>query len=760
MRKNNFNFVKENLCLDNDELMLNETLFHNANGYIGVRSNFEEGYPDGYKTVRGEYINGFYDFAEMNQAENLYGLANEKQTILNVADTQSIRLFVENKEFSLFAGHIISSSRVLDMQQGITIRNIIWDSPDGKTVEITIKRMTSFELLPLFTIEYAAKAVNFSGCLRFCSAHEGEVYNYFDPSDPRVAGELHKHLNISCTDCRGGVSLIVCNTAKSNLTVASAVKNIISKHAKQNITQHENGYVHEYEVSVEQSETVTLTKYTVLCDSIRYDNCGNSALKTMSVSTAVPLHHWYEKQKDYLTNYWNNCEVQINGDDDLSLAITYNSYQLIQSVGKDRYSNISAKGLSGEGYEGHYFWDTEMYILPFFSLTMPKVARNLLEFRYNILDAARENARIMGHENGALYAWRTIMGKECSGYYPSGSAQYHINGDIAYSVVQYFLLTKDIDFIICYGAEIVIETARLWLDVGNYSNDKFVINDVTGPDEYTCIVNNNYYTNLIAQFNLIWAAKLYKMLKAVNNLVSLVSKIAVTEEEIKQFELAANNMYLPYDNNRDINPQDDSFLSKKIWNIKNTPAENFPLLMHYHPLYLYRHQVCKQADTVLAHFIFEDAQKFSTMKNSYEYYEKITTHDSSLSTCVFSIMASRLHMNDKAYYYFGDSAEMDIHNTHKNTKDGIHTANMGGTYMAVVYGFTGLRVKESGISFSPMLPEKWTGYSFIFQYENSCILLKVNKMACILTLKSGAAKQVKVYENSYLLTDILTIPLS
>ena len=349
------------------------------------------------------------------------------------------------------------------------------------------------------------------------------------------------------------------------------------------------------------------------------------------------------------------------------------------------------------------------------------------------------------------------MGVECSGYFPSGTAAYHINGDIAYSVISYYLATRDLDFIAREGAEIVFETARLWMDVGNYYKGSFRINEVTGPDEYTCMVNNNYYTNAAAQYNLSWAVKLYELLGREGRLAELAEKIALSEAEIGEFQRAARLMYLPYDEELGINPQDDCFLEKKVWDLENTPPEDFPLLLHYHPLHLYRHQVCKQADTVLAHFIFEDAQTTETIRRSFEYYEKVTTHDSSLSTCIFSIVASKLGMVDKAYEYFGDSAKLDLFNTHKNTKDGIHTANMGGNFMAIVYGFGGLRMKEDGIHFAPVIPVCWDEYCFQVNYENSRIRVIVCSGECTFTLMKGEAKQIFVYGRKYELRDQIVV---
>lgn len=747
----------DNVSLRNKDCIQLESVFHNANGYIGVRSNFEEGYPTEYDTIRGTYINGFYDIAEMKQAEKLYGLTAEKQTMLNIGDTQSIFLDIDGEKFSMFHGVVLESYRLLNMKEGYTERKIVWRSPKGKEVEIRMRRMTSFVQLSLFTIEYSVKALNFKGKINFVSSHTSDVRNYCDPNDPRNAGECLEHLIPIRTEIIDGVSFIRTSTKNSKLQVCSAVKNQMSKPSQIYFEKDHHTVITNLETSIEEKETVTLTKWSVFTDSLRRKNCKEAAKREMRRALSKPLTAHYAAQGKYVTDYWNHSLLDIEGDDDLSMAVRFNLYQLIQSVGKDEYCSVAAKGLSGEGYEGHYFWDTEMYIQPFFILTNPGIAKKLIEYRYATLEPAKENARILGHKKGALYPWRTIMGKECSGYFPSGSAQYHIDADISYAVVEYYLATKDVDFIAQKGAEILFETARLWMDVGNYEKGKFHINEVTGPDEYTCMVNDNYFTNAGAKANLTWAVKFYELLKNAGLLEHVKEKIRLSEEEVKAFEQAAEHMYLPYDKELGINPQDDSFLKKEKWDLEAIPREKFPLLLHYHPLYLYRHQVCKQADTVLAHFIYEDAQSLDTIRRSFDYYKKITTHDSSLSTCIFSIVATKLGYEDKAYEYFGDSAKLDLFNTHQNTKDGIHTANMGGNYMAVVYGFSGLRLKEQGIFFEPSLPRKWSSYRYRIFYEGSQIEVEEKKNVCIFRLISGEKKEIHVYGRKYILEETLRV---
>ena len=744
---------------DVERLLLSETLFHCANGYLGVRGNLEEGVPEGQKTIRGMYINGFYELISMNQAEKLHGLIEEKQTMLNIADTQSIRLELNREAFSLWRGKVHQHTRTLDMQQGLTRREILWESPAGENWKICFTRMASFVRKELFLIRCEITPLDADGTVIVRSDHVGEVRNFCDPSDPRVAGETAQYLTVSEAVIQGETSRITAVTSRSGLAVTSAVHNCMEGTERREFDRGSNTVRETLERTVKKGETAVLYKYTVLCDSIRCENCSQQAEQTMEELLRVPPENLYQEQREYLDRFWNDSALTICGDDALQQAVCFNLYELLQSASGDPYGNIAAKGLSGEGYEGHYFWDTEMYMQPFFALNARESARNLIRFRYRTLDAARKNAREMGHRRGALYPWRTINGTECSGYFPSGTAAYHINGAVAYAVISYYLASGDRDFLTEAGAEILFETARLWADMGVWYKGRFHLNEVTGPDEYTCMVNDNYYTNAIARYNLEWAVKAAGLLKETEAGRKVLQRLDVKEEELAEFSRDAEGMCLLYDEELGINPQDDSFLQKKVWDVAATPKEEFPLLMHYHPLHLYRHQVCKQADTVMAHFILEDYQDLETIRRSYAYYENITTHDSSLSSCIFSIMAARLGMVEKAYGYFGESAKTDLFNTHKNTKDGIHTANMGGTYMAIVYGFGGLRLRESGPVLRPKLPAAWESYMFRLLWHDSKLLVTVERDQVCIELLEGSPKTINVYDREYLLKDRLVLPM-
>lgn len=737
------------------DVNLDETVFHNANGYIGIRGALEEGVPKKWNTMRGSYINGFYDVIPMKQAENLCNFVDKKDTMVNVSDTMTLVPVIEGEPLDLKKGKLIEHVRTLNMDSGYTERTVRWVSKKRNEVEITSRRMTSFKLLSLFTIEYSIKAVNHDMDIELRSSHIAGVTNYCNPNDPRLASESIKNLYVEDVFTEGDVSFAVSRTAVSDLKVCSAVKNVLvlnnGEYTKETICGKDKVEDH-FSFHLKKGESATLQKFSVYSDSVRSEDVVKKARKDMDTATKKGIGYYYDVQKEFLQNFWKCSGMTVCGDDALNRSVSFNMYELLQSAAKDPYCSIAAKGLSGEGYEGHYFWDTEVFVLPFFILTNPNLAKMILNYRYHTLDKARENAKLLGHKAGALFPWRTITGRECSGYFVSGSAAYHINADIAYAVVSYYLTTGDLDFIKETGEEVLLETARLWLDLGFYRGDgKFVLNDVTGPDEYTCMVNNNYYTNCAAKYNLEWAVKLFEKLEEAGEAGAIKEKLSVTAKELSEMKKAAKNMLLLYDAKNGINPQDDSFLDKPVWDFEHTPKENYPLLLHYHPLHLYRYQVCKQADTVMAYFMFEEMQYYDVMLRSYEYYEKITTHDSSLSTCAFSIVASRLGLREKGFEYFGDSAKLDLENTHNNTKDGMHTANMGGCYMAIVNGFAGLRINEKGLFLAPFLPEKWEGYKFSFMYKGRLINLTVNKYVMTAELMEGESIEINVYDGKYAL---------
>lgn len=739
--------------LEKDELLKNESIFNISNGYIGVRGNFEEGYPQAYPTIRGTYINAFFEDVPLNYGEKAYAFPETMQKIVNLTDAQGINIIINGERFSLFEGTIKSFNRYLDMEAGCYLREIWWVSPLGKELKLKITRLASFKYLELFAINYIIEKINFEEEVVIESVINGEVSNFSDSNDPRVAAGHSNILTVTSAYGDNKYLQLVSKTNNSKEQAAVTTRHSLNVSYKTYIDKTEK-FVKQVLSTAAGSEIINFTKYNVYTDSRRYNNVKEQGIKILEEVSSISFEKHLEFQKTYLKDFWSLADITIKNDEKLQEGLRYNLFELLQAVGKDAISNIPAKGLSGEGYEGHYFWDTEIYILPFFTLCNPKLAKGILKYRYAILDKARQRAKELGHKKGAAYPWRTIKGEECSSYFPAGTAQYHINADIAYSYVQYYLLTGDMNFIKEFGAEVIFETARIWIEIGHFHKGLFKIDAVTGPDEYTAIVNNNFYTNVMAKYNLKWAVKLYNKLldKEPKALKELYKKINLSKEEFVLFERAYENMYMPYDEELKINAQDDSFLSKALWDFENTPKGNYPLLLNYHPLTIYRYQVLKQADTVLAHFLLEDEVDTETIKNSYDYYEKITTHDSSLSCAVYSIMASKLGYLNKGYEYFIKTARLDLDNTHGNTRDGVHTANMGGTWMSIVYGFAGLRIKEDYISLNPKLPSKWSELKFSFLYKGSHILVDMKENGTEIDVKINSPINLKINGVLYSLT--------
>lgn len=731
----------------------NETVFALGNGYLGMRGNFEEGNPGEPETgLDGTYINGFYETETIKYPEIAYGYPEKSQTMLNVTNFKIIKLFLDDEEFNMLTGETTDYQRVLSFKEGILRRSLVWCSPKGKKVQISIERLISFRNPHLAAIRYQVTPLNFNGKIKLSSIMDGNVSNITTETDPRVGSGIHgKVLYVKETKNDENFGLIIQYTQNSKLTLACAMHNQIDTKTiySVNSVANDTSVRSDFMIDAEMGSNIILTKYIAVVTTL---DCLESEISAKAIHEAtqakeIGFQNIKNEQKQFLAEFWDKADVMIKGDPTLQQGIRFNIYHLLQSVGRDGKSNIAAKGLTGEGYEGHYFWDTETYILPFFLYNHPEISRKLLEYRYHTLDQARERARQMSHPKGALFPWRTINGEECSTFFPAGTAQYHINADIAFSIKKYIEATEDWDFLVKFGAEILFETARLWVDLGNFNpskNNQFCINAVTGPDEYTAIVNNNCYTNLMAKENLEYAVKIAFWMKesAINDFQKLQTAIELTDAEIDFWKRIADNMYIPYEPGRQIHLQDDNFLDRKPWDFAHTPPENYPLLMHYHPLVIYRHQVCKQADLVLALFLLSQKFTLAQKKRDFDFYEKITTHDSSLSTCIFSIVANEVGYREKAYHYFMGTARMDLDNTHGNTKDGIHAANMAGTWMSLVNGFAGMRVDDDLLSFQPYLPDGWEEYSFKIIYRKRLIEITVNSNGATYKLLEGECLQI------------------
>eukprot|EP01012_Entosiphon_sulcatum_P023875 TRINITY_DN2901_c0_g1_i1.p1 TRINITY_DN2901_c0_g1~~TRINITY_DN2901_c0_g1_i1.p1 ORF type:complete len:1108 (-),score=264.30 TRINITY_DN2901_c0_g1_i1:491-3790(-) len=724
----------------------NETIFCVGNGYIGIRGFFEEGFQgtQGISTP-GIFLNGFFERKPIHYPENAYGFARYEDTMLNVTNCVPIRVEIDGEELGMWGCTMLEYERRLDMQAGLMTRAIRWRTPKGREATVVYTRMCSLANKHLATLHVAVTAHNFSGTVRITSTLDGAVTNIQAKDDPRVGSNMQGQ--VLCTQERtqdGTFAAIRQRTIVSQFTLVCAMENSLEGGVALPLADPspEDQKLHvAFEANVADGHTVELTKYVAYVASKDYSEADllQRARQEVTAAKAQGFAKLVEQQRGVLDKFWANADVEINGDPHLQQGLRFNCFHLFQSLGRDGRTNIAAKGLTGEGYGGHYFWDTEVYILPFFLYTNPDFAKPLIQFRYSLLPKARERARELSIKKGALYPWRTICGDECSAYFPAGTAQVHINADIVYALKCYVEATGDEELLLQQGAEMAFEIARMWVTYGTWVGEYFHIHGVTGPDEYTAIVDNNFYTNVMAQMSLQFA---YNTAVGIrhdhpDHWQRLTDLLELDAGEPDQWLRAADRMYLPHDKVANVHPQDDSFLKKRPWDFENTPKENYPLLMHYHPMVIYKHRVCKQADLVLAQCLLGNLFSLDEKRADYDFYEPLTTHDSSLSTAIFSIMASELGYHHKAFAYFVCTARMDLDNAHHNVQHGVHTACMAGTWLCVVKGFGGMRVYDKVLHFDPHLPEGWDDYTFTVSFRGCRLRVKVEEGSVSYTLLEG-----------------------
>jgi alpha,alpha-trehalose phosphorylase len=732
-------------ALDPAILARSESVFSLGNGYLGLRGNLEEGFRD---HAPGTFINGFYEEQPIFYEETASGFASDRQVMLNVADGKRIRLWVGGEPFNPFAGELLMHRRGLDLRGALLSREARWRSAGGVEIELRSRRLVSQTRRNLAAIEYTVRVVRGRADLRVESAINCRVANRRGGTDPRIGASLGEQaLTISRLEAGGLAGASLQRTGNSGLAVACAMVHVLAGPVAAAPATAADGQACVNLSAPPEAGVLRFTKYLAYCTSFDHPDDGLlEHARTVAEDGAIGFEALLAEQRGFMDAFWEVAGIDLEGDEAIRQGLRFNLFQLLQSAGRDGRTSLAAKGLSGEGYDGHYFWDSEIYALPFFVRTRPEQARALVRYRFGILDQARKRAAELG-QRGALFPWRTINGKESSAYFPAGTAQYHIDGDIAFALRNYVESTGDRGILLEGGAELVFETARMWADLGHYSPPRggaFCIDEVTGPDEYSALVNNNLYTNFMARMNLAYGAQLAAELEAQAGEAfrDLAGRIRLDPAEPLAWRRAAEAMCLPYDRQRGIHAQDDQFLSREVWDFAGTPADRYPLLLHYHPLVIYRHQVLKQPDVVLAQVLFSDQFSMADKKRNFEYYDPLTTGDSSLAACIQSIATAELGQGEDAYGYFTRTARMDLDDVNGDCAHGLHMAAMGGTWMSVVYGFCGLRDQDGRLRFAPRLPQKWTNLRLRLAHQGRLLELAVDHDRTTYTLLAGAPMEL------------------
>jgi len=702
--------------LDLGLLAQSESIFALSNGHIGLRGNLDEGDPHG---LPGSYLNSVYEVRPLPYAEAGYGFPDDGQTVINVTNGKIIRLLVDDEPFDIRYGTLHSHERILDLRAGTLTRQVDWSSPAGARIKVTSVRMVSLTQRAIAAISYTVEPVE--GKLRLVLQSE-LVANEELPAagkDPRLSAILQSPLVSEaheCSDRDPSRALLVHRTRVSGLRIAAGMSHEITGPAKMSTRNESYPDLGRTAVAaqVAPGEQLRIVKY------IGYGwSSGRSrpALidQVVGALAAAHLTGWdglLAEQHAYLDEFWEGADVEVDGDAEIQQAVRFGLFHILQAGARAEFRPIAAKGLTGTGYDGHTFWDTETFVLPVLTYTHPSAAADALRWRHSVLDDARQHATDL-NLSGAAFPWRTIRGQECSGYWPAGTAAFHINADIADAVLRYLDATEDAAFETEVGLELLVETARLWRSLGQHDAlGRFRIDGVTGPDEYSAVKDNNIYTNLMAQRNLVGAADL-----AVRMPVE-ADRLGVTTEEAAAWRDAAAAMYIPFDERLGVHPQHEAFTDYAKWDFKNTPEDHYPLLLHYPYFQLYRKQVVKQADLVLAMYMRSEAFTAEEKARNFAYYEPITVRDSSLSACTQSVVAAEVGQLDLAHDYLAEAALMDLRDVEHNTSDGVHMASLAGAWMALVAGFGGMRAGTGTLSFSPHLPSGLSELRFRLRYRD------------------------------------------
>lgn len=722
-----------------DILAQTESIFALSNGHIGLRGNLDEGEPHG---MPGTYLNSVYELHELPYPEGGYGYPESGQSVINVTNGKLIRLLVDDEPFDIQYGKLQSHERELDFRDGVLRRKVRWTSPTGRTVKVSSTRMVSFTQRAIAAINYEVEAVDEP--MRIVVQSElvaNEELPGATDKDPRVSTAIAAPLESEESQVQNMRGLMVHCTRLSKLRIGAAMDHHIEGPEGTTVESESAPNVARVTINaqLQPGERLRIVKFLAYGWSSRRSRPAVHDQVLAALSSAL-LTGWdglLDEQRKYLDEFWKSANIEVEGDPEIQQALRFALFHVLQAGARGEQRPIPAKGLTGTGYDGHVFWDTETFVLPVLMLTLPPAAADALRWRQSTLAAAKDRAQQLGLR-GAAFPWRTIDGAECSGYWPAGTAAFHINADIAYAVAHYIGSTGDTAFEKEVGLELLVETARLWRSIGYFdSSNHFRIDGVTGPDEYSALADNNVYTNLMAQHNLQSAADAAQRHKDVAH------KLGVDRDEIAGWLDAAQKMLIPYDKHLQITPQDETFTMHEVWDFDATTPEQYPLLLNFPYFDLYRKQVIKQADLVLAMQLFSDAFTFEQKQRNFAYYEPLTVRDSSLSANAQAVLAAEVGQLQLAYDYLGEAALMDLDDLEHNVASGLHIASLAGAWTAMVAGFGGLRFHDGSLSFAPRLPDGITRLAFHVTFRNSCLRVETTATDATYRLLDGPALTIK-----------------
>jgi alpha,alpha-trehalose phosphorylase len=720
------------LELDLDVLAQTESLFALSNGHLGLRGNLDEGEPSG---LPGTYLNGVFETTDQPYAEGGYGYPEAGQTVINVTNGKLIRLLVDDEPFDLRYGHLRRHRRRLDLAAGTLERSLEWESPDHRVIQLRTTRLVSLVERSVAAIDYEVTAVDREIRIVVQSELVANEPIEVQSRDPRSARLLERPLEHERSYASGLHACLVHRTQRSRLAVAAAMDHEVDGPEDLQVSSESDDDIARVTavVTLQPGERFHLVKYLAYGWSAER---SVSALEDQVVAAlaAARQRGWaglVAEQRRYLDEFWDGADVEVEGDPEVQQGLRFSLFHVLQSGARSEGRAIPAKGLTGSGYDGHAFWDTEIFVLPVLMASAPQVAADVLSWRQSTLPLARERARQLGLA-GATFPWRTIRGEECSGYWPAGTAAFHINADVAWAVLTYADLTGDEAFLRRYGAEILVETSRMWMSLGNFDAEgRFRIDGVTGPDEYSALGNNNLYTNLMAAHNLRGAARVIEAMPALQR------QFRIGDGEVEGWRRAADSVFVAYSPRLGVHEQHEGYTDLAVFDLSQCTADDYPLMLHFPYVQLYRKQVVKQADLVLALYLCGEHFTAEQKRRNFAYYEALTVRDSSLSAGVQAVVAAEVGYLDLAYRYLSEAALMDIADLEHNTRDGLHIAALASSWMAAVCGLGGMRHRQGQLRFAPRLPARLSGLRFSVRWRDRVIRVTITPEAATYQAEGG-----------------------
>ncbi|GIP58576.1 glycoside hydrolase family 65 protein [Paenibacillus woosongensis] len=751
LKINEWSIIEESFDPSTHEI--SESIFSIGNGFMGQRANFEEKYSG--SSLQGSYMAGVYypDKTRVGWWKNGYPEYFAK--VLNSTNWIGINVFLDGTELDLAYCKVSDFVRELNMKEGTLSRRFKAELEDGKQVQVEALRFVSMARHEIGAIRYAITPLNFSGTIRLVPYLDGDVQNKDSNYDEKFWLEVEKA-------AAADISYLTLKTKKLDFHVTSVMAFDVFKDGNKlefapSLKEREKFVSSEVAVEAAAGEQITLYKYVANVTS-RNHGLGQlveAGTKSLTAAKEAGFDTLLREQVDTWAAKWSESDIIIEGDESAQQAIRFNIFQLNQTyTGDDDRLNIGPKGFTGEKYGGSTYWDTEAYCLPFYLSTADSsIARNLLIYRYKHLEKAKENARNLGFAKGALYPMVTMNGEECHNEWEITFEEIHRNGAIAYAIYNYVNYTGDKSYLGQYGLEVLVEISRFWEERVNFSKDKgkYVMLGVTGPNEYENNVNNNWYTNRIAVWTLEYTQEVMNYLKEHEQAryAELVGKLELKDEEIAKWNEIIDNMYYPYDEERGVFLQQDGFLDKEIIPVKDLKPEDLPLNQNWSWDRILRSCFIKQADVLQGIYFLGDQFDLETKKRNFDFYEPLTVHESSLSPCLHAIIACELGYQEKAYEMYLRTARLDLDNYNNDTEDGLHITSMAGTWMSVVQGFGGLKVKDGALQLHPFVPSHWTAFSFKVMFRGARLNVSVTEDSITVTNETETPAAIVIYDRSY-----------